>query len=86
MKRPVLILGDPLLRRKCAPVEDFSDPLLNEEMEDLREALERFRPGDRRAPDRHPEAAHCPEPWEGILRHSEPGGHLQEPGNVHPLG
>ena len=43
MKRPVLILGDPLLRRKCAPVEDFSDPLLNEEMEDLREALELFR-------------------------------------------
>ncbi|MDD3516424.1 MAG: peptide deformylase [Synergistaceae bacterium] len=43
MKRPVLILGDPLLRRKCAPVEDFSDPLLEEEMEDLREALELFR-------------------------------------------
>lgn len=43
MKRPVLILGDPLLRRQCAAVEDFSDPRLNEEMEDLREALELFR-------------------------------------------
>jgi len=43
MKRPVLILGDPLLRRKCAAVEDFSDPLLKEEIEDLKEALELFR-------------------------------------------
>lgn len=43
MKRPVLILGDPLLRRKCAAVEDFSDSLLKEEMEDLKEALELFR-------------------------------------------
>ena len=43
MKRPVLILGDPLLRRKCAAVENFSDPLLKEEIKDLKEALELFR-------------------------------------------
>ena len=43
MFRPVLILGDPLLRRKSAPVDDFSDPALKDEMRDLKEALERFR-------------------------------------------
>jgi peptide deformylase len=43
MFRPVLILGDPLLRRKSAPIDDFSDPALKDEMRDLKEALERFR-------------------------------------------
>ena len=43
MFRPVLILGDPLLRRKSAPIGDFSDPVLKDEMRDLKEALERFR-------------------------------------------
>ncbi|NLO57718.1 MAG: peptide deformylase, partial [Synergistaceae bacterium] len=43
MKRPVLILGDPLLRRKSVAVEDFSDSMLKEEIEDLKEALELFR-------------------------------------------
>jgi len=43
MFRPVLILGDPLLRRKSAPVDNFSDPALKDEMRDLKEALERFR-------------------------------------------
>lgn len=43
MKRPVLILGDPLLRRKSSVVEDFSDPNLKKEMEDLKETLETFR-------------------------------------------
>ena len=43
MFRPVLILGDPLLRRKSAPIDDFSNPALKDEMRDLKEALERFR-------------------------------------------
>ena len=43
MFRPVLLLGDPLLRRKSAPIDDVSDPALKDEMRDLKEALERFR-------------------------------------------
>ena len=42
MKRPVLILGDPLLRRKSVAVEDFSDSMLKEEIEDLKEALNKI--------------------------------------------
>jgi len=43
MERPVLILGDPLLRRKSSIVEDFSNSGLKDEIRDLKEALETFR-------------------------------------------
>lgn len=43
MKREILILGDPALRQKSAEVKDFKSPEILSEMEDLKEALERFR-------------------------------------------
>ncbi|MDI9369952.1 MAG: peptide deformylase [Synergistaceae bacterium] len=43
MVREVLLLGDPLLRRRSEPIADFTDSALREEMKDLKEALERFR-------------------------------------------
>lgn len=43
MIRKVLILGDPLLRTRSAEVESFGEPLLKQEILDIKETLEDFR-------------------------------------------
>ena len=37
--RDILLLGHPLLRKKCEPVSDFSDQLVRETIDDLRDTL-----------------------------------------------
>ena len=39
----VLVLGDPILRRRSEPIADFTEQALRAEKQDLKEALERFR-------------------------------------------
>jgi peptide deformylase len=41
--RSILQLGNPILRQKCAPVEDFSSPQLQSLIRDLDDTLAQFR-------------------------------------------
>jgi|ERR1041385_1083363 peptide deformylase len=41
--REILLLGNPVLRAKCATVKNFSDPSLNTTIDDLRDTLADFR-------------------------------------------
>jgi len=43
MIRPILLLGNPELRKSCALVTDFGNPELANEIRDLKETLEDFR-------------------------------------------
>ena len=43
MVREVLVLGDPILRRRSEPIADITEQALRAEKQDLKEALERFR-------------------------------------------
>jgi peptide deformylase len=43
MPKPVLLLGNPTLRMRSEPVDDFADESLEHDMHDLKEALEDFR-------------------------------------------
>ena len=41
--REILLLGHPLLRKKCERVIDFSDPVVHQTIDDLRDTLAHFR-------------------------------------------
>jgi peptide deformylase len=43
MMRPILLLGNPQLRESCSPITNFNDPALQEEIADLKDALNTFR-------------------------------------------
>jgi peptide deformylase len=41
--REILLLGHPLLRKKCEKVTDFSDPIMRQTIVDLQDTLAHFR-------------------------------------------
>ena len=41
--KEILLLGNPMLRKKCEKVKDFSDPILSQNINDLKDTLQDFR-------------------------------------------
>lgn len=41
--KEILLLGNPILRKKCEKVKNFSDPILLQNINDLKDTLQNFR-------------------------------------------